>query len=170
LGGILTGQHEFSLPEARRKIANSSFVDVWPWIWKDAAAEGYVTAYLEDEPVHGAFTLRLNGFQSIPTDYFTSIFWQAIGNNGNKHYNMWDWLRQLEYALNIFKLYPDHPTFIFEFSKISHVSCLSELFKFDDQVANLLNQFFELPQFENTLFFLFGDHGMRFGAFRQTLE
>jgi hypothetical protein len=95
LGGILTGQHEFSLPEARRKQPNSTYVDNWPWIWKDAEASGYVTSYLEDEPAYGAFTLRLNGFKDIPTDYYSTKYWEAVGNYTlpSYHYEMWDWVR-----------------------------------------------------------------------------
>jgi hypothetical protein len=172
LGGILTGEHEFYLPEARKKITNSSTVDSWPWIWKEAEALGYVTAFLEDEPNQGAFTLRLNGFQNPPTDYYFLQLWQALGSQSHTSftYGRYNWERQLDYGLNIFKLYPEHPIFSFIFSKISHTHCLADLSKFDEEIASIFEKYFDLPQFENTLFFLFGDHGMRFGDFRQTLE
>lgn len=40
---ILTGKKETELPEARRGFVNVSYVDKFPWIWKDYKNSGYVT-------------------------------------------------------------------------------------------------------------------------------
>lgn len=59
---ILTGKTELELPDTRKRIPNSNFVNVYPFIWKDFKEAGYVTAFFEDLPEQGTFTYRLKGF------------------------------------------------------------------------------------------------------------
>jgi len=172
LAGILTGIGETDLPEARKGVPNARMVDNWPWLWKNASAAGYVTSYLEDETQLGAFTIRLKGFSNTPTDHSLAQFWRGLWLHSSNpcHTGMWDWARQLEYLLDLLDKYSDVPVFFFAFSKITHVQCLSELRRFDGLLRNYMEELFRKKNFENTLFFLFGDHGARYGSFRKTIQ
>lgn len=59
---ILTGKTELELPDTRKRLSNTNFVNVYPFIWNDFKDIGYVTGYFEDEPNTGIFTYRLKGF------------------------------------------------------------------------------------------------------------
>jgi len=158
LGGLLAGAPEQDFPESRARIKGSNFVDNWPWIWRSASDKGYVTAFLEDEPGMGAFTLRLKGFKNPPTDYYMLPFWKATGRRKMDQPcrgGMWDWERQLRFAFDVFSEYEDVPKFVFAFSKISHVDCPSIMSRFDDRIVEWLQKLVTLPQFENTFFFYF---------------
>lgn len=58
---------ELELPDARKRLRNTSFVDVYPFIWQDFKNVGYATGYFEDVPDYGIFTYRLNGFNVTNT-------------------------------------------------------------------------------------------------------
>lgn len=60
---LLTGNTELELPDTRKRIRNSKFVNVYPFIWNDYKEAGYVTGFFEDVPELSTFTYRLNGFQ-----------------------------------------------------------------------------------------------------------
>lgn len=60
---ILTGKTELELPDTRKRIPNSHFLNIYPFIWNNYRDAGYVTAFLEDIPEQGTFTYRLNGFK-----------------------------------------------------------------------------------------------------------
>lgn len=64
---ILTGQTELELPDTRKRLRNSNYVNVYPFVWKEFKRNGYVTAYYEDMPDVGIFTYRLKGFDVIST-------------------------------------------------------------------------------------------------------
>jgi len=173
LGGILLGRGEEALYEARKRVNGSRTVDDWPWIWKNASSQGYVTAFLEDEPLMGAFAARLRGFAGKPTDHSITPYWKTMWQHPEKlpcHAGMWDWLRQLDYGTEFIRKYSDVPKFTFMFSKISHVECLNEMKRFDSMLVSSLEKIFRAGGFENTFFFLFADHGPRYGPFRRTIQ
>lgn len=60
---LLTGSTELELPDTRKRIRNSKYVNEYPFIWNDYKNAGYVTAFFEDVPELSTFTYRLNGFQ-----------------------------------------------------------------------------------------------------------
>lgn len=59
---ILTGKTELELPDTRKRLSDSNFVNVYPFAWKDFKKNGYVTGFFEDLPYTGIFTYRLRGF------------------------------------------------------------------------------------------------------------
>lgn len=76
---ILTGFNELELPETRKRMKNSMYVDeAYPFIWKDYEREGYVTAFNEDIPNVGTFSYRLNGFRAKPTTHYMRTYYLAI--------------------------------------------------------------------------------------------
>uniref|UniRef100_A0A6B2L401 Sulfatase N-terminal domain-containing protein n=1 Tax=Arcella intermedia TaxID=1963864 RepID=A0A6B2L401_9EUKA len=171
LGGILFGHMESQLYEARNRMKGAKTVDDWPWVWHNASSQGYLTGYYEDEPDLGAFTLRLKGFKNNPTHYYMSPFWR---NQRRKvtfsRSGQWDWERQLDFALDVFDTYPDLPIFSVAFTKVTHNDCLSFANKLDELVLERFKRIYESPYFDDTLIFLFGDHGPRYGVTRVTLQ
>ena len=75
---LLTGFTELELPETRRRMKNSDYVNVYPMIWKEYERYGYVTSFNEDVPDIGTFTYRLNGFDEQPTDHYMRTYYLAI--------------------------------------------------------------------------------------------
>ncbi|KFD44721.1 hypothetical protein M514_14401, partial [Trichuris suis] len=73
---ILTGKTEEELPETRRSQRKASFVDVYPFIWKELKRFGYATLYAEDMPSIGTYTYRLKGFKEQPTDHYLRTFYK----------------------------------------------------------------------------------------------
>lgn len=72
---ILTGYTELELPETRKRMSNANFVNIYPFVWKNFSASGYVTAWGEDCPYTGTFTYRLKGFDELPTDHYMRSFY-----------------------------------------------------------------------------------------------
>lgn len=75
---ILTGYTELELPETRKRMSGSHYVDVYPFVWNSFERMGYVTAFNEDIPSVGTFTYRLNGFNKQPTNHYMRTYYLAI--------------------------------------------------------------------------------------------
>lgn len=76
---LLTGFNELELPETRKRMKNSQYVDeAFPFVWKEYEREGYVTAFNEDIPNVGTFSYRLNGFKDTPTTHYLRTYYLAI--------------------------------------------------------------------------------------------
>jgi hypothetical protein len=58
-------------------VEGSQYIDGWPWIFQDLEKSGYATLYAEDEPLLGAFQLRLKGWNEQPTNHYMRPFWLA---------------------------------------------------------------------------------------------
>ncbi len=70
------------LPEVRRDKLDSTYVDVYPSVWKNFKASGYVTQLAEDEPTLSVFNHRYQStLKAIPFEILRE------GRNGKK--NMW---------------------------------------------------------------------------------
>lgn len=82
---LLTGHTELELPETRKRIAESGFVNSYPLIFYEYANHGYVTAFNEDVPHIGTFSYRLNGFQEQPTTHYMRTFYLAFQRESNRH-------------------------------------------------------------------------------------
>lgn len=82
---LLTGYTELELPETRKRISESGFVNVYPFIFNEYAKHGYVSAFNEDLPDYGTFSYRLNGFQEQPTTHFMRPFYLAFQKEFSRH-------------------------------------------------------------------------------------
>lgn len=67
---MTTGHFQYELPEARKRFDNSSFLDNWPFIYKDYRKWGYGTVYAEEQPQFNAYTYKLKGFNKTPVDHY----------------------------------------------------------------------------------------------------
>lgn len=82
---LLTGYTELELPETRKRISESVFVNTYPFIFYEYAQHGYVSAFNEDLPDVGTFSLRLNGFREQPTTHYMRPFYLAFQKEKNRH-------------------------------------------------------------------------------------
>lgn len=82
---LLTGYTELELPEVRKRVSESGFVNSYPMIFFDYARHGYVTAFNEDLPDYGTFSYRLNGFQEQPTTHYMRLFYLAFQSEIKRH-------------------------------------------------------------------------------------
>lgn len=103
---LLTGYTELELPETRKRISDSGFVNIYPFIFYEYAQYGYVSAFNEDLPDYGTFSYRLNGiliyenenvylmklmfffrtgFQEQPTTHFMRPFYLALQKEISRH-------------------------------------------------------------------------------------
>lgn len=67
---MTTGKFQTELPEARKRFKNSSYLDDWPFIWKDYEKAGYITSYAEEQPIFSAFSYKLKGFRKQPFNHY----------------------------------------------------------------------------------------------------
>ena len=120
---------------------NGTYVDAYPFIWKQFEYNGYVTLFAEDQPTYGTFQHRLNGFENLPVDHYMRPFWlAALGSRLHadsqpyclggqpEHRLMFDYLRQF------FMRYPGLPKFAFAF--------LGELSRDDVTAASFVDEDF----------------------------
>lgn len=82
---LLTGYTELELPETRRRMKDSSFVNVYPFLFNEYERSGYVTSFNEDLPDFGTFSYRLNGFNEQPTTHYMRPFYLALQQELFRH-------------------------------------------------------------------------------------
>ena len=172
--GMLTGQTEQELPEARRNHAGAKPVDGHPWIWKALKKLGYITQYGEDQYDANAFTYRMLGFKEQPVDHYMRPYFKAAQKFGHlracagslpKHVVV------LNYARQLFRTYPRRtPKFSFLFqAELSHDSP-RPLEVVDDDLVDFLKFMSADGHLDNTLLMMMSDHGSRFAAARRSVQ
>ncbi|XP_020917032.2 uncharacterized protein LOC110254391 [Exaiptasia diaphana] len=173
LCAMLTGIAEQNQPEARRSKPNSKFVDDWRWVFQDYRNHGYVTMYSEDSPSLASFNYRLKGFKNPPTDHYGRYFWiESERHQKVSHCVGNDAIHRLafNYILSLFRTYEEHRKFTFiNFSDLTHSNMNSVKYA-DEDLVELLQTMEKENFLDDTIIFIFGDHGMRFGKMRQTLQ
>ena len=60
--------------KARRGFSNASYVDVFPWIWKDFKRAGYVTQWAEDMQSIGKHQFKYTFFSKKSILIFNCCF------------------------------------------------------------------------------------------------
>ncbi|KAK7090763.1 uncharacterized protein [Littorina saxatilis] len=172
---ILTGKLEEELPEARRGFQGATPVDNHPWVWRDFARRGYVTAHAEDMPHVGTFQLRMLGFKEQPTDHHMRTFYLAADRmyshnpplclgSTPRHVNFMHWFRDL------FDMYRPYPKFFFGFhSEMSH-DYNNKVQALDDDLVAFLTDLEQRGHLNSTLLVLMADHGARYDYIRATAQ
>ncbi|KAK3751782.1 hypothetical protein QZH41_013246, partial [Actinostola sp. cb2023] len=173
LCAMLTGIPEEEQPEARRSKPNAKVVDDWRWVFRDYQKHGYVTMYSEDSPGLGTFNYRLKGFKNPPTDHYGRYFWfEAQRHVKSEHCAGRQSIHGLtmKYFLSMFRSYPNNPKFPFLlFSDLTHDG-INTLSYADEDLVELLQTMDRESYLDDTIVFIFGDHGVRFGSMRQTIQ
>jgi hypothetical protein len=169
---ILTGKKETELPEARRGFTNSSYVDNFPWIWKDFKNAGYVTQWAEDMQSIGTFQLRMQGFRKQPVDHYMRVFYleaeryysrfrRLCLGSISRHKNMMNWLKEF------FNIYSSKPKFSFIFHSETSHNYNNPLSLLDNDLLELLKYLKHSGIAENTILLFMSDHGVRVNDLRQ---
>ncbi|KAK3733622.1 hypothetical protein QZH41_016397 [Actinostola sp. cb2023] len=174
LCAMLTGIPEEEQPEARRSKPNATFVDDWRWVFRDYQKHGYVTMYSEDSPGDATFNYRLKGFKNPPTDHYGRYFWlQAKSQMKTSHCAGNDAVHRItfKYFLSLFHTYTAERLKIafLNFSDLTHNNINSLKFA-DADLLELLQTMDRETYLDDTIVFIFGDHGLRFGAMRKPLQ
>jgi len=170
---MLTGIAEEDQPEARRSKPNAKVIDDWRWIFRDYREHGYVTMYSEDSPPLASFNYRLKGFKNPPTDHYGRYFWmEGQRHQAGSHCSGNDAMHRLtfKYFLSLFRTYKDHYKFAFiNFSDLTHDN-INAVQLADEDLLELLKTMDKEGYLDETILFIFGDHGLRFGKMRKTLQ
>lgn len=172
---LLTGFTELELPETRKRMKNSDFVNVYPMIWKEYEKHGYATAFNEDVPNIGTFSYRLNGFSEQPTDHYMRTYFLATESDLHyyKRLCLGDKPRHkifLDYTKDFMLRYRSTPRFIFSFhGELSHDS-INLISVADDDITNWLTDVKSSGILNDTVFIMMSDHGNRFSSIRNTLQ
>ncbi|XP_065645372.1 uncharacterized protein LOC136075863 [Hydra vulgaris] len=165
LAGILIGEHEKDLPEARRSFTSSGTCDKFNFIFKDFHKAGFITMLSEDFPQKGAFHYRLNGFINEPTSWYLRPFWlaQTPSPKCDVEYN--------NILLKTFtETFEDIPKLSLVMnSEIAHGN-INNLKLIDNDILEIIN-YFKMPErINHTILIIFGDHGERISEFRLTTQ
>ncbi|XP_069676617.1 uncharacterized protein [Periplaneta americana] len=173
---ILTGKTELELPETRKRMGDkASYVNIYPFVWKDFQENGYVTGYLEDCPHVGTFTYRLKGFDSPPTDHYARTYYIASTQEYSRFrkYCMGSIPRHkvvMNYVHDFFKVYREKPKFMFSFhTELSHDSH-NLIGAVDLDMLEWLQTMNEEGHLNNTMLVIMSDHGPRFADIRNTQQ
>lgn len=174
---MLTGLKMTDLPEGRRSMSNSQSIDDWPFIFKELHDNGYMSLMAEDDPLLGAFNLRLWGFREPPNTHYGRPFWiaamaqdpsyiQPVSCIGDKFLHKIN----MDYLMSSHKVNRDRKKFSFilashlchdDFNGIQHA---------DDDVVEMLGQTRKNGLLNDTILIILGDHGSRYGELRETIQ
>ncbi|XP_055612685.1 uncharacterized protein LOC129759308 [Uranotaenia lowii] len=172
---LLTGFTELELPETRRRMKNSEFVNVYPMVWNEYEKYGYVTAFNEDVPHIGTFSYRLNGFDAQPTDHYMRTYYLAIESQLSYYKRLCVGAQprhkiMLDYTKEFMLSYTANPRFVFSFhGELSHDS-INLVGVADTDIANWLVELKQSGVLNNTILIMMSDHGNRFAEVRNTLQ
>lgn len=171
------GKTEQELPEVRKHVDDSGYVDKYPMLWKDFEDHGYATLYAEDEPSINSFNLRLNGFQSQPTDHYMRPFWLALWQStvreispryctGHTPHHQF----LLGYVKDYFLKYKTIPKFAFLFMcELTHwVNDPGQYL--DSDFVQFLEWLKDSGELEKTVVVVMADHGGRYGKVRNSVQ
>ncbi|XP_019871336.2 uncharacterized protein LOC109599750 [Aethina tumida] len=172
---ILTGKTELELPDTRKRVFNSKFVNAYPFVWNDYRDAGYVTGFFEDVAELGTFTYRLNGFKECPVDHYMRTYYVAALGERRK----WPKLCageiprhkvMMNAVKDFYTVYKPKPKFLFAFhGELSHDD-YNLVGVADDDLNELLQDLNGSGALNNTILILMADHGHRFAEIRNTLQ
>uniref|UniRef100_A0A5S6R433 Sulfatase N-terminal domain-containing protein n=1 Tax=Trichuris muris TaxID=70415 RepID=A0A5S6R433_TRIMR len=173
---ILTGKTEEELPETRRSQRNASFVDAYPFIWKELKKFGYATLYAEDMQNIGTFTYRLKGFKQQPTEHYLRSFYRQVEKETHRSNQLCFGSElqhrvQLSYVEDFFNTYPrEQPKFAFQFHSAYSHDDFNAVERADGATVEHLRFFEKNGLLNDTLLVVFSDHGSRYSAIRRTKQ
>ncbi|RWS05586.1 hypothetical protein B4U79_03153, partial [Dinothrombium tinctorium] len=146
--------------------------DDLPFVWKEFAKKNYLTALLEDCPEFTLFNYIAKGFKQKPTDWYLRPYWLHIYGQSsasslsycyNKNSKLDLFLEQVKIFLEKAR---DVPKFLFSFFiEVTHTD-FNKAQLLDSHYAKFINE--QKDQLNDSIVFLMGDHGNRYGAFLET--
>ncbi|XP_064611603.1 uncharacterized protein LOC135475605 [Liolophura sinensis] len=171
---LLTGKFasELGLTTSRLK---SAYMDKLDYIWKQYSQAGYATFMAEDDPRYTEFNYKKLGFTEPPTDYYyrplslamenERALWSHSHNCVGDRFEiqvLLDWLR------DFLRINKNTPSFSFTFlNRLSHDN-LNKVKVADGVYLRFFKTLKAEGHLNNSVLFVLSDHGIRFGAIRQT--
>ncbi|XP_071806539.1 uncharacterized protein [Asterias amurensis] len=166
---MLTGKTEYEMPDTTKGNPNASFVNVYPFIWNEYAKYGYVTMFAEDTTELAMFDYRRIGFDKQPTDHYMRPYW--------------DFVKQADCVgpRPVFRVTLDYLTdYMTKYKRVPHFALtmlasltfrnINVLKYMDDDLYKFFSNAKNNGLLNNTMFVLFGDHGSRHSAIRQSYQ
>ena len=179
---LLTGLSlsELDRHRCKRSRKRRSKFDGCPFIWKDFAKEGYVTAYAEDTTHVGSFHHNMYGFVEPPTDYYNRPYQKASEKHTGHGGNIKGAVGHLclgarpcnsvihNYSLAVAEELKDVPYFAYYWTtSVTHDSQQGAL-RADQPSYEYLKSMNDKGFLNHSVLFFVSDHGMRHGEFRST--
>ncbi|XP_064605864.1 uncharacterized protein LOC135470754 [Liolophura sinensis] len=167
---LLTGKFVHEVPSSGKKI----HVEKYEYMWKEFSKAGYLTLLAEDHPQIATFNYLKPGFPKQPTDYYLRPFSLAMSKNGGlwNKYGCFAGRAEtgivLSYLSDVLDLKQDNSLFAYTFlTRMSHNN-VNHVGRVDYIYLEFFQNLKRKGILNNTILFFFGDHGMRWGALRNT--
>ena len=165
------------MPLEETNINPNKWMDNYSFIWNNFTEAGYTTYYIEDATRYNTFTLDKSGFFKQQFHHTMLPFMLAVESTLSDRYPDSDTCHHL----NTFKILNEKSKeFITTYSKVPHfafnfaVDLTHEDFNAlsleDVHVLQTLKELKDNGFLDNSILILMGDHGARFGDFRNTYQ
>ncbi|XP_014480678.1 PREDICTED: uncharacterized protein LOC106747559 [Dinoponera quadriceps] len=176
LMAILTGQNS-QQAYSRCKPTVAYKLDNCPFLWHNFRNAGYVTAYGEDETVLNTFNYLKVGFVEPPTDYYLRPYMLASEKllKVKKRFNMkyctgpeTSFERIFDYAVNFARTFVGVPYFGFFWTNTVSHDNMNGISSMDSRVLQRFELLEQEAVLNDSMVVFLSDHGMRWGAIRNT--
>lgn len=152
-------------------------LDKCPLIWKDFHDHGYATAYAEDSTWISTFNYLKKGFKNPPTDHYFRPYFQCLMDKLDVHtIGYFPFCLSykhgaeyvFDYMMDFVRRYKGSPYFgLFWVNSFSHDDA-NLAYIMDQKTSNYLKHLEEEEITGESVIIFLSDHGLRFGAARQT--
>jgi hypothetical protein len=172
---MTTGFFQTELPESRKRFWNASYLDEWPFIFRDYHNAGYATAYVEEQPAWSAFSYKIKGFWNKPVVHYlrTALLYADDEVANHEPYCLGDtpksiiWIKYWKELIDMYEGI-NRKTLSMMFSAETSHESYNYVESLDDHFVEHFGNLFKEGRFNNTFLIIMGDHGRRFGAVRGT--
>ena len=157
--------------EKKKLWKKGDYFDRVPIVWKDYAQKGYATQKAEDWADVGMFNYLMKGFQKQPVHYYMRpIFKHMAKVHGTWRPRCLAHRHETEFLLDYVQ------EFVLKFHKrgffsVSHLTEIphdreNDLSSIEEYFLHTLKSLYEKGALKNTILFVYGDHGLRWGPIR----
>lgn len=172
---VLTGKTEEELPSALKADRKGKYVDeVYPFIWNELNQNGYATLFNEDAPEIAVFNYRMRGMKNDITTHYMRAYQQRLSETMKDDLCVGAVTRHQKNLNIIDEFYEQYSdvanTFVFSHLKESSHSGNAKLHLYDEELYEFLKKHYYAGTFNNTVIFLYSDHGPRFNSERAALQ
>ena len=159
--------------EKEKLWKKGEYFDKVPLVWKDYAERGYATQKAEDWASVGMFNYNIKGFKEQPVHYYMRPIFKHMAkvydNSRPKclaHRHETEFL--LDYVQDFVLKFHKHGFFsVSHLTEIPHDS-ENDLSSIEEYFLNTLKNLDKKGALENTILFVYGDHGLRWGKIRNS--